>query len=129
MDRPRRAARDRRVRKDVARIVAQKRRALSAPLRFLLYTHIRRTSERSPWTSDRSMSFQLPFDSWFTISARSPAVQPARSSRNACLRVFGSGWATERAKAHPVFRVQTLGLSEPERRKVKSAAGLRLRRE
>eukprot|EP00965_Chrysotila_dentata_P094101 3110335-Pleurochrysis_carterae.AAC.1 len=63
-------------RSDVGRIVAQKvwskstprtcahpcthKRALSAPLRFRLYTQMSRTMNRPSGTCDRSMSVQLP---------------------------------------------------------------------
>eukprot|EP00965_Chrysotila_dentata_P165665 5469889-Pleurochrysis_carterae.AAC.3 len=62
---------------------------------------MRRTSER-PWgSSERSMSVQLPFELWFSISARSAADQPSASSANACLRVRGSVETAEAANAQP----------------------------
>eukprot|EP00965_Chrysotila_dentata_P086068 2840098-Pleurochrysis_carterae.AAC.1 len=62
---------------------------------------MRRTSER-PWgSSDRSISVQLPFALWFSISARSAAVHPSASSASACLRVRGSVETAEAARAQP----------------------------
>eukprot|EP00965_Chrysotila_dentata_P218271 6190495-Pleurochrysis_carterae.AAC.6 len=79
-----------RTRSDVGRMVAQK-------------TQMSRTMERPSGTCERSVVVQLPLLRWFSISARSAAVQPARSSRSACLRVlrFTEGHA---AKAQPVPR-------------------------
>eukprot|EP00965_Chrysotila_dentata_P060488 2004856-Pleurochrysis_carterae.AAC.5 len=105
----RRAARDASVRSEVARIVAQKSRALSAPLRLRLYTHISRTSDLPGGTSLRSMSSQLPLSVWLAISARSAAVQPARSSRKACLRVFGSVLDEVARRTQPVLRAYMVG--------------------
>eukprot|EP00965_Chrysotila_dentata_P099318 3283772-Pleurochrysis_carterae.AAC.1 len=60
------------------------------------------------------------------ISARSAAVHPARSSRKACLRVFGSVWEEEARRTQPVLRVEPMGRAAS--RTVRSAAGVWLRR-
>eukprot|EP00965_Chrysotila_dentata_P202795 6181322-Pleurochrysis_carterae.AAC.1 len=70
---------------------------------------------------------QLPLASWFAISARSAAIQPERSSRNACFRVLGSLLTAERAKAQPEPRLRRFGLAERAVLAVKSIAGCRLR--
>eukprot|EP00965_Chrysotila_dentata_P254878 6212023-Pleurochrysis_carterae.AAC.1 len=59
-------------------------------------------------------------------SKSTPAVQPALSSRRACLRVFGSALAEDAIRAQPVLRNETteLAVSRTER----SVAGVRLRR-
>eukprot|EP00965_Chrysotila_dentata_P212492 6187077-Pleurochrysis_carterae.AAC.1 len=87
-----------------------------------------RTRERPGGTSLRSTSCQLPLFSWLAISARSAAVQPARSSRRACLRVFGSAWPVAVAtRAQPVLRKYTLELRACVLRVERSAAGCRFR--
>eukprot|EP00965_Chrysotila_dentata_P235179 6200605-Pleurochrysis_carterae.AAC.4 len=76
--------------------------ALSEPLRLRLHTHMRRTSARPAGTDVRSMPSQLlPLLEWLRISARSAAVQPSRSSRSACLRVWGSVLTAEARSAEP----------------------------
>eukprot|EP00965_Chrysotila_dentata_P116701 3857964-Pleurochrysis_carterae.AAC.1 len=60
-----------------------------------------RTSERPGGSSDLSKSVQLPSDLWFSISARSAAVQSVASSAKACLRVRGSVDTEEAANAQP----------------------------
>eukprot|EP00965_Chrysotila_dentata_P138990 4596374-Pleurochrysis_carterae.AAC.1 len=72
-----------------------------APLRFRLYTQIRRTRKRPAGSCGRSINVQLPLALWLAISARSAAVQPAASSASACFRVRGSGETDDAAKAHP----------------------------
>eukprot|EP00965_Chrysotila_dentata_P121671 4022165-Pleurochrysis_carterae.AAC.1 len=62
---------------------------------------MRRTSDRPGGTELRSISSQLPLSVWLAISARSVAVHPARSSRKACLRVFGSVWEEEARRTQP----------------------------
>eukprot|EP00965_Chrysotila_dentata_P049302 1633750-Pleurochrysis_carterae.AAC.1 len=88
---------------------------------------MRRTSDRPAGTAVLSISSQLPFSAWLAISARSAAVHPARSSRKACLRVFGSAldvWAT---KAHPVLCTCTSEFDVTSRT-VRRAVGVRLRK-
>eukprot|EP00965_Chrysotila_dentata_P107280 3544131-Pleurochrysis_carterae.AAC.1 len=79
------AAMDARARSEVGRIVAQNvwsqstpcvwaqlcthNRAFRAPLRFLLYTQMSRTRERSRGSCERSMSVQLLLAAWLAISA------------------------------------------------------------
>eukprot|EP00965_Chrysotila_dentata_P221038 6192156-Pleurochrysis_carterae.AAC.2 len=75
-------------------------------------TQISRTSALPGGTALRSMSSQLPLSVWFAISARSAAVHPVRSSRNACLRVFGSVLEEEARRAQPVLRVGPMGRVE-----------------
>eukprot|EP00965_Chrysotila_dentata_P149571 4939423-Pleurochrysis_carterae.AAC.2 len=92
--------------------------AFSVPLRLRLYTQMSRTSDRPGGTELRSISSQLPLSTWLAISALSAAVQPARSSRRACLRV-------EASRTQPVLHAEPKGREalRTERR----AAGFRLR--
>eukprot|EP00965_Chrysotila_dentata_P133211 4405484-Pleurochrysis_carterae.AAC.3 len=53
------------------------------------------------YSSDLSMSVQLPLALWLSISARLAAVQPLASSAKACLRVRGSVDTEEAANAQP----------------------------
>eukprot|EP00965_Chrysotila_dentata_P191557 6174599-Pleurochrysis_carterae.AAC.1 len=62
---------------------------------------MRRTSARPAGTAERSMTSQLPLLEWLTISARSAAVHPSRSSQRACFRVLGSVLTTEARSAEP----------------------------
>eukprot|EP00965_Chrysotila_dentata_P181316 5984716-Pleurochrysis_carterae.AAC.3 len=49
-----------------------------------------RTMDRPLGTSERSIYVQLRLDAWLSLSARSAALQPARSSAMACFRVRAS---------------------------------------
>eukprot|EP00965_Chrysotila_dentata_P072821 2406677-Pleurochrysis_carterae.AAC.2 len=60
------------------------------------------------------------------ISARSAAVQPARSSRRACLRVFGSDSEDVARRTQPVLQVEPIGRAAL--RTESSAEGVRLRK-
>eukprot|EP00965_Chrysotila_dentata_P148163 4891002-Pleurochrysis_carterae.AAC.1 len=93
--------------------------------RSLHQTQIRRTSALPVGTALRSMSSQLPLSVWLAISARSAAVQPERSSRKACLRVFGSALQEDARRTHPVLRAVAWGRAES--RTVRSATGDLLR--
>eukprot|EP00965_Chrysotila_dentata_P099060 3276097-Pleurochrysis_carterae.AAC.1 len=72
-------------------------------------TQIRRTSALPGGTALRSLSSELPLSVWLAILARSAAVHPVRSSRNACLRVFGSVMEEKASKAQPVLRLVPMG--------------------
>eukprot|EP00965_Chrysotila_dentata_P139412 4610015-Pleurochrysis_carterae.AAC.2 len=99
MESPRWAASDARVRKEVARIVAQKSRF------------------------ERSTSFALIHpDKAYECSVR----LNARSSRRACLRVLGSVWHVDARRTHPVLHVDPIG--REAFRTESRAAGCRLRR-
>eukprot|EP00965_Chrysotila_dentata_P248604 6208433-Pleurochrysis_carterae.AAC.2 len=85
---------------------------------------MRRTSDRPGGTAPRSISSQLPLSVWLAISARSAAVQPARSSRRACLRVFGSDCENEARRTQPVLQVEPIGRAAL--RTERSAEGFRV---
>eukprot|EP00965_Chrysotila_dentata_P135255 4472352-Pleurochrysis_carterae.AAC.2 len=88
---------------------------------------MRRTSARSGGTSALSMSSQLPLAWWLEISARSAAVQPARSRLSACFRVFGSAVDGDTVKVQPEPRFKREAFRSREARAVKRTAGSRLR--
>eukprot|EP00965_Chrysotila_dentata_P153928 5087453-Pleurochrysis_carterae.AAC.1 len=71
------------------------------------------------------MSSQLPLLAWLAISARSAVVQPARSSRRACLRVLGSALTAEARNAECWCR--SSWTCERGLRTVSSAVGALLR--